>query len=134
MLRVAAIAALSFAFFAGGSQSKRNLVGVAYFRQHTTTITHNGSFPGAVQSWRTDVILLHSPKKVGTGGIACIFVTNTARECFGTYILPEGRIKVIGEISNRTNYSFEITGGTGVYTGATGVARFTTGLVTFFLI
>lgn len=133
MTKAAVIAVIVGALFVGSLSARKNISGVAYFREVTTVESHNGAFPGSTQAWSTRVLLLHESKAIGTGGIACIYVTNTRRECFGTYVLPQGRIKVLGEITNRTNFQLIIVGGTGVYAGAQGIAVFAPGLVTFYL-
>jgi hypothetical protein len=108
-----------------------NITGVAYFRQTLTSI-HTNAFPGGTQVWEESVLLIHEARVIGHGAIACVYVTDVVRECYGTYVLPEGKVKVLGEITTRSNYTLAIIGGTGVYANGAGVATFTPGLVTFY--
>lgn len=133
MTKTLAVGLMAMALFVSDSPTKSALTGVAYFRERVVSVSHAGSYPGATQTWRTRVLLLHENRAIGTGSVACIFITNKVRECFGTYVLPQGRIKVLGEITNRTNYSLAIVGGTGIYVRVAGVATFTSGLATFYL-
>jgi hypothetical protein len=131
--QLAVVGALLAALFAGGAASKSGVSGVAYFRENITATTSLGRFPGATQVRRSRVLLLRAAKTVGTGGIACIVVGPNQRECFGTYVLPQGRIKVLGETGHTDSFQLLIIGGTGVYAGSTGVAAMAPGLVTFYL-
>lgn len=119
---------------AGPTTTTAEKVGVAYFREKVTAYNTSGSSAASTEAWRTRVYLLRRQQAVGTGGIACIRVTRTVRECYGTYVLPEGRIKIEGEITDRMKFQLVVIGGTGTYTGASGVASFGgLSLVTFYL-
>lgn len=132
-LPVAAVAIASTLLFAipqsGIGKSDVGAAGVAYFRQKP--VTHQRQ--GMVESWRGKLLLARRAQKVGTSGIACIFVASGVRECYGTFILPLGRIKVLGEMTNTKVYQFAIVGGTGRYSGATGIASVADELVTFYI-
>lgn len=117
---------------AGGSSE----AGVAHFRETVVTHTDVGGFAGAPETWRTQVWLPRKAQAVGTGVIACIRIeqNTTIRECNGTYILPQGRLQVAGQIINRAGFQLAITGGSGVYAPAAGVMVVQPGgLITFFL-
>lgn len=108
--------------------------GVAHFREVQISYGSEGTHIAATEAWRTKVLLMNEQRVVGTGGIACIHVTRVARECYGTYTLPQGRIKIEGEITNRQKFQLVIIGGTGVYSGAEGVVNFAgLSLVTFYI-
>lgn len=128
-----AVGLIGLFLFAGNAPSRESITGVAYFRQRVTASSSQGSFPGATQTWRSRILLLHEDRAIGIGGIACILTSNTRRECFGTFVLPQGRIKVLGEVLNRNYYTLVIVGGTGIYSNAKGVATFTPTLATFYL-
>lgn len=124
------LVAVFFAADAGSQPSS----GIARFRQTQVSHTNQGDFPGATEVWQERVRLLHRAVVAGTGSIACIHVTAKTSQCFGSYILPLGRIKVLGEFFGRSSYTLAIVGGIGAYTGATGVVTFVPGLVTFFIV
>ncbi len=110
--------------------------GVARFREIQITHAAAGDYAGAVEVWRTRVLLQHRAQTVGTGAIACTRIDSytSVRECNGTYILPRGRIQVAGEIITRAAFQLTIVGGTGVYGAAGGVmVVLRPGVVTFFL-
>lgn len=117
------------------AMTKRTVTGIAYFREKQVTYTNQGNMPGGTAVWHTKVLLPHKQSTVGDGRIACIAIDySSTKECFGTYILPLGRIKVQGEISNREHFQMAIVGGTGVYTGNGGVAQFSDmSVITFYL-
>lgn len=119
-------------FLMSNSSGQRSVTGVAYFRQVTTSLA-TYSYPGGTQAWKVKVLLPHQDRTAGYGGVGCVYVTNVERECFGTYVLPLGRIKVLGDIMRRDKYTLAIIGGTGVYQNASGVAVFTSSLATFYL-
>ena len=136
---VTAIAAVVVAALALTSSSSSETQGVARFRE--TQISHalTGDAAASVEVWRTRVWLVTRQQAVGTGAIACVRVDNntSTRECHGTYILPRGRIQVVGEILNRAAFQLSIVGGTGIYVAGGGVAVFAglknPALITFFL-
>lgn len=133
--RLALAGALTVAAFLGVSYAapSRQASGVAHFRERLLTYANTGFTPASTEAWRTSVSLLSKDQVVGSGGIACVRIVSSTRECFGTYILPTGRIKVVGEINNRTHYSMAVVGGTGNYLNASGVVSFDNGFITFFL-
>lgn len=130
-------AALTFAVITLVSASSAGVApGVARFRENVVSYSSSGTQAGAVETWRTQVLLPHKAQTVGTGVLACIRVDDntTIRECNGTYILPRGRIQVAGQIINRAAYQLSIIGGSGIYVPAGGVMAVQPGgLVTFFL-
>ncbi len=126
------VAAIVFMTTAASPQSRAT--GVARFRQTVAVYESQGTYPGANEVWRTTVMLRNRPQTVGSGGIACVHVTATVRECVGTFVLPLGRIQVTGEIVDRHVYQLAIVGGLGSYAGASGVASFSAGLATFFIV
>lgn len=86
-----------------------------------TDLSH--SQDGLIEVWRTKVFERgENGNFLGTGNVACIFTSAQlgVRECFGTYILPLGRIKILGTVNNRFAFTLAIVGGTGVYQGVTG--------------
>jgi len=132
-LTVGCALGLLVVFLATSASPESTTSGVAYFRQNTTLFAAQGAYPGAMEVRHVTVLLLHQPKTVGTGGLACTHITAAVRECIGTYVLPLGRIQVEGETRSSTVYQLAIVGGLGSYAGAGGVASFSQGLATFFI-
>jgi hypothetical protein len=129
-------------FVASGASASDN-TGIARFREIERTHTEFGEFAGSTETWRTTVLLRASGSKVvGNGLMACtrIETLSPARECMGTYRLPEGSIQVAGVFSSRTQFTLLITGATGVYEGKPGTVTVSTiavgprqAFVTFYL-
>jgi len=97
--------------------------GVARFRERE--VAHYVSPSTRLETWRTQVFLLHRSRLAGTGALVCVSVdTNTTvRECQGTYDLPLGRVQVAGEVIVRSSFELTIVGGTGIYEDARGVVQ-----------
>lgn len=54
---------------------------------------------------------------VGWGSNVCLSLHNGGFLCWGTYVLPKGKISVLGTRRNRAFYTLAIVGGTGSYNG-----------------
>ena len=94
--------------------------GIARFREQDISFASLGTFQGATEVWRTRVFLLSKAQTVGYGAIACVHVTASIRECWGTYTLPRGLIRVAGQIMNRRSFKVFVVGGSGIYAHAEG--------------
>ena len=79
---------------------------------------------------RSDLLLLWNrdvrPTPIGHAAISCrkfhrdFAVGRNIYNCFGTYVLPLGKIAVQGIAHGLQRYTFVITGGTGAYVGKNG--------------
>lgn len=118
MLRVAVALAVLVLVTAAEAQSPP--LAVARFYELETAHTSLGSFQGATESWRGQIVLLRSRKAVGASYTSCIRVSPTVRNCYATYALPQGTMAAQGIVGNQDRYSLSIVGGTGAYLGNQG--------------
>lgn len=118
-LALAVILALAAVIGASSADTK----GIARFRESQVSYSTNGLEAGATETWRTRVWLLTKPKLIGSGVLTCIRADDNSdiRECLGTYILPEGRIQVAGEVISRNSFLLTVLGGAGTYQNAVGM-------------
>jgi hypothetical protein len=66
-----------------------------------------------------------TPKAIGTGQLVCIYTSATARQCSGTYALPQGKLVVAGSLLYTEFFQLAVVGGTGYYDGVRGTLTVT---------
>lgn len=99
---------------------------IARFREVEASHAVLGTFAGATEVWRSNVLLATQQKVLGTGIISCVLIddSESTRECHGTYRLPEGVIQLAGSLTSRARFSLLVVAGSGAYEGKHGVASF----------
>jgi hypothetical protein len=87
---------------------------VARFFQLETERHSLGEFAGATSSTRAQ-IQTRSHKTIGASYTSCIQLAKGIRNCYATYVLPEGTMAAQGIVGSASRFSLTIVGGTGVY-------------------
>ena len=59
-------------------------------------------------------------KPIGHAQLVCVIVSQSFRNCVGTYFLPAGKMTVSGALQFRALYDMAVTGGTGLYNNVRG--------------
>lgn len=113
MLRLALVLAL-VCLFVPAAEAQAPYA-IAHFYERELAHTSLGDFKGSTESWRGRLLLLRPRQPVGASFVSCIRVSDTARNCFANYSLPEGQIAAQGIIGDRDRYSLVVIGGTGAY-------------------
>ena len=61
-----------------------------------------------------------TPKAIGHSDLVCTYTASYARQCSGTFTLPQGKIVVAGTVTFRQFYELAVIGGTGLYDNVRG--------------
>ncbi len=111
---VACVVALALAVvFAGSAGNAATPEGAVF----TASITDIDEAVGGSRVTTVFQIRDRKASVVGWGTTVCLALQNGAFQCWGSYVLPKGKISVQGTRRNRSFYVLAIVGGTGRYNG-----------------